>query len=516
MKQRAENNSENSGKIKSSFLKALYITLTVLLVFISYLAFFSAKWSIKKYGDVGFDAILFTLFSNLSGTSVDLILNYIKFTIPKTFLFSGITLFLLLFRNKKALFIRIAKKIRLRVFPFNRITSAVISLLMSSVLIINAAYTVGIPLWLKNSFTDSMFIENEYVSPNDVQITFPTEKRNLIYIYLESMETTFLSSELGGALDYNVIPELYRLANENVNFSQDSGVGGCLQLSGASWTIGAMVSQSAGIPLKLPIEGNSYGYYSKFLPGVTSLTDILSSNGYYQMFLVGSDATFGGRSNYYSQHSVNEICDYYTAITDGIIVNEYHNGWWGMEDSYVYAYAKQKLTELAERDEPFAFVSADTHHIGGYKCDLCQSNYRENYENVYACASKQLFSFIKWVKQQDFYENTTIIISGDHCSMDSEYMTGNVSPDYDRRIFNCFINSAVLPVNSKNRIFSQVDMFPSTLAALGAEISGNRLGLGVNLFSDLQTLSEKYGFAEFNNLINQNSNYYNNKFLYNR
>ena len=31
--------------------------------------------------------------------------------------------------------------------------------------------------------------------------------------------------------------------------------------------------------------------------------------------------------------------------------------------------------------------------------------------------------------------------------------------------------------------FSQFDMFPTTLAALGVKIEGNKLGLGVNLFS---------------------------------
>ena len=35
-----------------------------------------------------------------------------------------------------------------------------------------------------------------------------------------------------------------------------------------------------------------------------------------------------------------------------------------------------------------------------------------------------------------------------------------------------------------------MDMFPTTLASLGAVIDGDRLGLGTNLFSDKPTLAE--------------------------
>lgn len=36
-------------------------------------------------------------------------------------------------------------------------------------------------------------------------------------------------------------------------------------------------------------------------------------------------------------------------------------------------------------------------------------------------------------------------------------------------------------------------MFPTTLASLGAQFQGDKLGLGVNLFSSRETLTESYG-----------------------
>ena len=43
------------------------------------------------------------------------------------------------------------------------------------------------------------------------------------------------------------------------------------------------------------------------------------------------------------------------------------------------------------------------------------------------------------------------------------------------------------------REYDTFDMFPTTLAALNVEIPGNRLGLGVNLYSDEKTLIEELG-----------------------
>lgn len=47
--------------------------------------------------------------------------------------------------------------------------------------------------------------------------------------------------------------------------------------------------------------------------------------------------------------------------------------------------------------------------------------------------------------------------------------------------------------NDTNRNYTTFDMFPTALAAMGAEIEGDRLGLGTNLFSTVQTLTERVG-----------------------
>ena len=59
-----------------------------------------------------------------------------------------------------------------------------------------------------------------------------------------------------------------------------------------------------------------------------------------------------------------------------------------------------------------------------------------------------------------------------------------------------------------------MDLFPTTLASMGAKIEGDILGIGTNLFSDKQTLAEIYGIEKLREELTKNSQFYNKKILY--
>ena len=67
-------------------------------------------------------------------------------------------------------------------------------------------------------------------------------------------------------------------------------------------------------------------------------------------------------------------------------------------------------------------------------------------------------------------------------------------------------------MNAKGRVFSSLDMFPTTLSAIGAEIKGGRLGLGTDLFSDTKTLCEELGEEEYMTQLERSSDYYDKEF----
>ena len=473
-----------------------------LLLAVAALCFFAARWYIRTYGDLGFDSILYTLFSDLSGVQSGLVLAFcLKAILPA----AGVAL-------AGFLTFRLMRKTKMQ-RVLTRLTALALSLLM----IAQAAFSTGFPEYIYGLFNETPIFDQYYVQPMAENVKFPQEKRNLIYIFLESMEISYLSEELGGGQEDNLIPELYELATEHTSFSHDNReVGGFLPVTGATWTIGAMVAHTSGVPLKLPpdVAENDYGQDDNgFLPGITSIQNILHDQGYYQTLMVGSVASFGGRRQYYLQHGADHIYDISTARRDDIVEDDYFV-WWGMEDKYLFEYAKQELTEISQKDQPFAFtmLTVDTHHIGGYVCEYCSTEHEEQYENVMSCSSRQVLEFVEWLEQQPFYENTTIIITGDHLSMDKGYFNRNVDEDYTRRSYNCFINAAVDTEFDENRQFSALDMFPTTLAALGCSIEGEYLGLGVNLFSGKPTLIEKLGYEKFDRQLTMSSDFYAEKF----
>lgn len=376
------------------------------------------------------------------------------------------------------------------------------------------AVEVGVPKYVKNVTNVSSIFESEYVSPDDVAINFPEEKRNLVFIYMEAMETTYASIQEGGGKPVNYIPELTQLAEENLFFSDDEDIGGAISGNWAGWTMAALLAGSTGVPYKLPIGGNDAGEYESFAPGLKGLGEVLLENGYQNYFMCGSDVTFGGRKDFYEQHGDYHILDYNTAKEDGIIPKDYEV-FWGMEDEKLYEYAKQQLTEIASQSESFNFtmLTVDTHHPDGYICDLCDDVYENQYENILACASRQAVQFVDWISRQDWYENTTIVITGDHKSMKTDFWDD--IGDYDRKIYNCFINlpDGLSAGETTNREFTALDLFPTILAAIGADIEGGRLALGTSLFSDKKTLPEEMGFEAFDAELKLYSNYYYKNFI---
>ena len=495
---------------KQSKRKLSWLTVPIvgaLLLLLGGLCYFSARWYGYYYGDVGFNSVLVTLLSGVAGVESLILFNFICGPVGMTLI---CTLLLTLWCCHRSRF-----RLRLHLFgkqltlspvrPWVYLSGCVLICVLG---VSQGAQIIGLPQWIANLGNTSSLISREFVDAEDVEITFPEQKRNLVYLYLESMETTFCSREQGGSMDRCVIPELYDLAMEHVSFSDTQQIGGFETTGGTTWTTGGMVAQAGGIPLLLPFKPNSADYMYADRPfGSTSLLwDILKEQGYCQTVMMGSDKNFSDQINLLMSHGVDRICDLYSAMEDGIVPQGY-SVWWGIEDSKLYDYAKQELTRLAAQDQPFSLTlfTIDTHMPDGYLCPDCPDTFPEQYENVFACASTQAAAFVRWLQEQPYYENTTIIICGDHLSMDYGFFQRNGLSDSRRRVYNCIINGAAEPVNTKNRVFTPMDMYPTTLAAMGCQIEGDRLALGTNLYADVPTLAEQLGMDGLKDEINRST-----------
>ncbi len=470
--------------------------------------------------DLTFQQILYTLASPLDGSELGVVADGVIACIPNLL---AIALFILAGTACLLLQRRFALTASIRVFRLRHETDllslarhlmtlcAVFSLLSSLKFVDDSLEILD---YVRLRQDASTLYEEHYVDPKGVRVTAPEQKKNLLCIYLESMESTYASPEEGGRQPVNLIPNLTQLARENCSFSNSTLLGGAHSGTGTNWTMAALLASTAGIPFSFPVEDNDMDQQAHFAPGCTSMGEILEDNGYRNMFLCGSNGEFAGRKKYFEQHGSYEVYDYYSARDDGYFPEDY-TVWWGYEDEILYRIAKDKLLELSESGQPFnlTMLTVDTHHIGGYLCGLCGDEYEEQTANVVACADRQIAGFLEWCSQQDFYEDTVIVVLGDHPRMDNNLVDG--VDYYERTAYNCFLNCAcpVPPVNRRqNREFSTLDYYPTMLAALGFEIEGDRLGLGVNLFSGEDTLSEAMGFQALDDEIARYSPYYVNHF----
>ncbi len=480
-------------KKKHKIILVAGLVLSTILALLASLLAFSAKWMFKTWTNLTMDELVYHLTAPLEGTNTDMIKDYCNECAVPAILILGCILFVIAANRKHA---GILKKIAIVCFVGAvAVTGITVGVTWNGLDVSN---------YMKGQSTYSTFIDDNYIDPSSVNITFPEQKRNLIYIFLESMEMTYADKENGGAFKQNVIPELTQLAQENEDFSGKSNkLNGGYSMPGTTWTMGAMFGQTSGLPLNTSIDANGMDTQDSFFPGITTLGDILQNEGYSQTLLIGSEATFGGRKLYFTDHGQYDIMDYDYAHDNGLIPEDY-KVWWGYEDEKLFGFAKEKLLELAQQDNPFnlTMLTVDTHFEDGYVCDICPDTFGDNqYANVMACSSRQVKEFVDWVQQQDFAADTTIVISGDHPTMDSDFCE-DVDKDYERRVYTTYINADAEKQTEKKRKYTIFDDFPTTLSAMGAQIEGDRLGLGTNLFSAKETLSEKEGVtAEYNKML---------------
>ena len=452
----------------------------------------SARWATGYFGLSCFEQIVFHLKVPLEGTNKEFILDWFKLCFIR------------------ALLLALVLNLILSLIPFQDL--AVIIILIIS--IIYSGQVIGLWGFIINLFLKTDLYEKEYVDPQVTAIKSPAKKMNLLIIYVESLENTYASKAKGGNYQEDLIQELSELAFKNTHFSNTSQLGGAKVIAGCGWTTGGIIAQTSGIPLLIPLSAKRFKDDTPFLKGVTTLGDILKKDGYYEELIIGSNAYFGGRKFYFDKHSNDLIFDHPYALSQGLLPKDYHV-FWGYEDDKLFEFAKKEILQAAKKDEPFfiSLLTVDTHHPKGYKGQDYQKVYPERLSNIIALNAHKVASFINWLKQQDFYDDTLVLITGDHTSMAQEYISHTYDKNYERTIFNTYLNARVKPQKALKREFTSFDYFPTTLTAMGYQIKGERLGLGVNLFSEEKTLLEKMGYQKLDRELRKQSSFFKKKLL---
>ena len=501
--------SKKKEPIKKKWYNYLYLIGTIVLSCMGGALVYGNNYLIKNFDDVPLGQIIYHLHTPLDGTNTASFSNIIT----NILLICSVILIIIVSGNRV-----LRRSGKSQIFLTWVMCGGIIAIAYVVVLV---SFHFEFVSYIKYVNEKTKLYENNYVDGRDVELTFPKEKRNLIYIFCESMEISYADKSVGGAMDENYIPELTEISLENENFGIYGQLNGAYTMPGSTFTMGGLVSQTSGVPINENIVSNdtlnsNWQSENNYVPGVYAIGDILEEQGYNQEFLIGSDGKFAGRSSYFKGHGDYTVFDYYTAIDKGYISDDY-KVWWGYEDEKLFKYAKTELDKLASEKDPFnlTILTVDTHFPDGYVCEQCDSTYDDQYSNVIACSSKQIAELIEWIEQQDFFENTTIVIAGDHLTMDSSYVERHDIDNYNRRTYFTIINGkAINEKPSINRMYTTLDLYPTTLAAMGVQIEGNHLGLGTNLYSGEPTLIEQYGKDYLEVELLKDSKFYRKNLLY--
>ena len=414
-----------------------------------------ARWMHASFGETSFDQVMWHLrFTERAAFHMSRI--FLTEVAAEVFVFP-ILFALLATLVHTALAERLGHRRRkaLRALPVTATAAAVTMLLMQFSLFSYAAA----------QFEPDRFAQ-AYVDPKQVVLT-ATTPRNLVLIYMESMEQTYADAGLFGR---NLLAPLQRLHGRSYASYHPA--------EGATWTMAGMVATQCGVPLKVYVEDDvrHQEQGKSFLAGATCLGDVLAAHGYRNVFLGGAPLSFAGKGAFLRDHGYGEAYGRDEWQRQGIAADEQNE--WGLYDSALYQRAQRKLVELHEGGQPFnlTLLTLDTHNPRGFYSPACRRHGAVAFDGLVHCAAEMAAQFVEFARERGYLKDTTIVIVGDHLAMPNPLWTQLQQAGDRRRMFNLVVAD---PLPAKNREeLLPFDIFPTLVQMLGFDLQGGRLGLG--------------------------------------
>ena len=339
--------------------------------------------------------------------------------------------------------------------------------------------------YIQGQFEYSDFYEKNYHQPKLKDFAVNASSKNVVILFLESIETGYSDSLL-----------------KNIS-SLNKSMGKHYQIYGSNWTIAGMVTALCGVPLDVDVAYNQYDNRYEFLPNLICLPDIFNSLKYKNYFVTSGPATFGSKDVFMKEHGVKQEHIYDVNYFRKHMNGRLYGGTWGYPDSFMFNFLKSHILTLQQKKERFFVVAetVNTHYPYEYLEKNCLPKYHD-WRDVVMCSDIQVADFVNWFYQHNLDENTILLIISDHLSMDDEIAEMLASQKAERNLLNVLIANE----KTEKRRFSSLDIMPTIIEAADVSSKSSKLGLGVSLFDDSQqTLIEKYGLNKLNEELQKNS-----------
>ena len=321
---------------------------------------------------------------------------------------------------------------------------------------------------------DTYFEEN-YANPTNFNYSI-SQPHNLIVIFAESLEKTFLNAEL---FSENLLPEL--------SSQHGSSFLGYTDHDEMNWTKSALTAALCGINSKIYLPPRLLA------EDVPCIPEVLNQIGFQTYYLQGTSLNFAYTKDFLTHHGFQIIEDIEDTRNEALndiyslhFVDEVQS------DSALLAHFQRKITQLAKQNKPFLAITMtmNMHPYSGHLEKHCPQKYHDM-RDVILCMDHTLSQFTTWFLNQDFASNSTLVILGDHLMIYSN-IHRLIEKSSQRETLNLIWGHAA-PKNNIDKPFYQVDWAPTFLQMTGVTWQNNRWGLGTSLLSTEPTLYQKHG-----------------------
>lgn len=343
-------------------------------------------------------------------------------------------------------------------------------------------YKLHLFQYIKSRFGEDIF-SGLYADPAKIHYKVPAHKKNLVLIYVESLESDLSNLRPDGT---NAIKPIDDLPGYRVNdFRQAPGTG---------WSIAGMISSQSGVPVK-PFyhdetgdDGALVGHMAKksYFPSLVTLSDILAKNGYVQYFLSGPDVKFAGMDKFYYGHHYNYAIGRDEWLAKGLDKDLFTSWGDGLQDDTLLDQAFKLIMESRAGKKPFvlSLITTDTHFPDGFPSPKCNTkDAHSSFIGAFRYTSSYLAGMIGRLISEGALEDTDIIIMGDHLFMASDEQIKEYFAK-ERRVYFKMITAE----NRKPRrnTMTHFDVAPTVLDLLGMRRNPDEhFGLGISLFSGI-------------------------------
>lgn len=265
--------------------------------------------------------------------------------------------------------------------------------------------------------------------------------KNLVLIYLESMEAAYLDERTFPGL----MPNISRLQEEAVVFDN------VIPAENAGFTVGAFYCSLAGFELTdLQLSGRhaNNGINPAVGNRLSSLPGVLGKAGYFQSFMNSASLNFVGIYVILNEFGYTDLWSAEALPEEARRQLGFDGLWGGCRDDMLLKLAFQKYLVLMREKQPFnlTLLTIDAHHPDGFVAKegpvyALPGEKPSQLLTAIHRTDKALGEFIEALKRAPGWENTVVFITSDHLAMNGASTAPLLRRNPDRRMLSFALNA---------------------------------------------------------------------------